>query len=347
MKRVLILGGGGFIGMHIARKLMYEGGYAITLADKAYRGRLEALFPDLDERRALTVIKNDFSHPEAYASLAMEYDHVYMMAAIVGVNRTLAHPDEVIRVNTSLTLHTLDWLLSASVGRVVFASSSENYAAATDLFNAPIPTAEDVALTIGDIRHPRWTYAVTKILGESAFLHTAAKSDFEATVVRYQNAFGPNMGFRHVIPHLVQRFWDRSTSSGSSEEPFLIYGPEQTRAFCYITDSVDGTIRAMETPAAAGQVYHVGNDEEITMETLTRAVGEIMGYDGSYAYAPTYPGSVQRRCPDLTKCRRELGYQPQVSWRDGLERTVAWYREFFESGSRPDDVGFEPPEQFS
>ena len=339
LTKVLILGGGGFIGINIARRLMDEGGYEITLADKTYRGRLEEYFPDPDERARLTVIEDDFSQPSAYERLADNYDHVYMMAAIVGVNRTLEHPDEVIRVNTALTLYTLDWLRRADVGRVVFASSSENYAATTDEFDYPIPTDEAVPLCVADVKHPRWTYAMTKMHGESAFLHTAPAAGFEATVVRYQNAFGPAMGFRHVIPHLVQRFHD-------GEDPFPIYGADQTRAFCYITDSVDGTKRAMETPAAAGEIYHIGASEEISLETLSRTVGELMGFQGEYDRGPTYPGSVQRRCPAITKAREELGYAPQVNWRDGLERTVRWYRDFFESGRQPDDVGFEPPQKF-
>jgi UDP-glucose 4-epimerase len=336
---VLVLGGGGFIGTAIARRLLTDGRYAVTVADVGFRGRLERHFPTAEERACLAVIEDDFSQPAAYERLARRYDHVYMMAAIVGVNRTLAHPDEVIRVNTALVHHTLDWLQRADVGRLVFASSSENYAAATDLFGAAIPTAETVPLVIGDIKHPRWTYAVTKILGEAAFLHTAPKAGFEATVVRYQNAFGPDMGFRHAIPHIVQRFH-------GGESPYRIYGADQTRAFCFISDTVDGTIRAMETPRAAGEIYHIGNDEEITMRTLTHAVGEYMDYRGEYLDAPTYPGSVERRCPDITKSRTELGYAPAVPWREGLRRTVDWYRAFFESGKRPDDAGFEPPEKF-
>lgn len=128
MTKALILGGGGFIGIHIARRLMDDDGYEITLADRAWRGRLEAFFPDPAERARLTVIEDDFAEPAAYERLSQEYDHAYMMASIVGVNRTLEHPEEVIRVNTALTMHTLAWLQRASVGRVVFASSSENYA---------------------------------------------------------------------------------------------------------------------------------------------------------------------------------------------------------------------------
>lgn len=339
MIRTLILGGGGFIGINIARRLMDDGGYEITLADRQYHGRLEAFFPDPEERACLKVLEADFAHRTAFDLLADQYDQVYMMAAIVGVNRTLEYPEEVMRVNTALTFYTLDWLQSASVGRLVFASSSENYAATTDLFGAEIPTSESVPLCVGDVKHPRWTYAMTKMHGEAAFLHSAPTSGFEATIVRYQNAFGPCMGFRHVIPHLVQRFHE-------GQSPFLIYGPNQTRAFCYISDSVDGTKRAMETPSAAGEIYHIGAEHEISMTQLTYAVGEIMGYEGPYELAPTYPGSVERRCPNVTKAREELGYEPSVHWQDGLARTVEWYRSFFDSGKPLDDAGFEPPEKF-
>jgi UDP-glucose 4-epimerase len=338
-KSALVLGGGGFIGAAIVNRLITTGGYDVTVADTSLNGRLERHFPNAEARTKFRVINDDFSQPGAYARLARRYDQVYMLAAVVGVNPTLSRPEEVIRVNTALVHHTLDWLQKSEVGRIVFASSSENYAAATDLFAAEIPTPEDVPLVIGDIKHPRWTYAVTKILGEAAFLHTAPKAGYEATIVRYQNAFGPDMGFRHAIPHIVQRFHE-------GEEPFRIFGAEQTRSFCYITDTVDGTIRAMETPQAAGEIYHIGNDDEITIRTLTLACGEIMGYRGDYVDAPTYPGSVNRRCPDITKSRAELGYSPSVPWRDGLKKTVEWYRDFFASKRLLDAPGFEAPENF-
>jgi nucleoside-diphosphate-sugar epimerase len=339
MTRVLVLGGTGFIGTSLVRRLIDDGGVDLTVADLRVSDRFIAAFPDVDERKRITLIEDDFAEARAWDRLGNRYDHVYHLAAIVGVNRTLAHPDEVLRINTALVHHAIGWLRRVRVGRLVFASSSENYAATTDLFGAPVPTSETVPVTIGDMRHPRWTYAVSKLLGESAFLHSAKPLGFEATVVRYQNAFGPNMGFRHAIPHIVERIV-------RGERPVQIYGATQTRAFCYVSDSVDGTIRAMQTPRAAGEIYHVGNDVEITMRQLTMAAGELLGYDGPYEDAQTYPGSVERRCPDLTKCRSELGYVPQVHWREGLAKTVEWYRTFFQSGGRPAEGGFEPPERF-
>src|SRR5690625_2499984 len=156
--KVLILGGGGFIGINIARELMKSSPkYDLTLADQGFFGRLEEYFPDPEERSMLKVIEADFSSGDSYRLLDDDYDHVYMLAAVVGVNRTLSEPEEVIRINTALVHHTLAWLKGSRVKKILFASSSENYAATTDLFDYPIPTDEDVPLCVSDIRHPRWT----------------------------------------------------------------------------------------------------------------------------------------------------------------------------------------------
>jgi nucleoside-diphosphate-sugar epimerase len=209
-----------------------------------------------------------------------------MLAAVVGVNRTLKFPHDVIRINTLLTMNTLDWISRNPIKRLLFSSSSENYAGTSDLFNTEIPTAEDVPLCIGDVKHPRWTYAMTKMHGECAFIHSADIYNYECTVVRYQNIIGPEMGFGHAIPHIVERFVKGEKS------PFKIYGHDQTRAFCYIDDAVMGTVGAMESDKAAGEIYHIGKQDEINMETLTTYIGGLMDYSGAYKAAMTYPGSV-------------------------------------------------------
>jgi len=124
-----------------------------------------------------------------------------------------------------------------------------------------------------------------------------------------------------------------------------VYGHDQTRAFCYCEDAACGTALAMESEKSDQQVYHIGNSDEITIDTLTRTIGGIMGYGGLYENAPTYPGSVSRRCPDITKARKDLGYNPKVSLGDGLKRTVAWYKAFFDSGEIIPSGGFKPPEK--
>ena len=167
------------------------------------------------------------------------------------------------------------------------------------------------------------------------------KYNFPVTIVRYQNIFGPRMGFKHVIPHLVQRFHE------GLENPFKIYGADQTRAFCYISDAAEGTVLAIESKNSDQEIYHMGSPEEITIEELTKTVGKIMGYKGEYKTAPTYPGSVSRRCPDISKSIKHLGYTPKVFWVDGLKETISWYIDFYKSGLPFNSGGFKAPDELS
>jgi nucleoside-diphosphate-sugar epimerase len=333
-KKVLILGGAGFIGYNVAKYLAAKGGYQLTIADNFMKKNRDVEFDSFIDNYNINVIEDDFSCQDAYNRLDKEYDQVYMMAALVGVDNANSMPHEVIRINTSLVLYILEWIRRSKIGKAVFASTSENYAGTVDAFGYTIPTPEDVPLTIKNIAHPRFTYAVTKILGESGFLNYAKMLGFETTIIRYHNVFGPRMGFNHVIPHLVIRFRNR-------ESPYKIYGHDQTRDFCYITDAVEGTVLAMETPGTNGQIYHLGTGIEITIEELTRATGELMNFSGEYTYAPTYPGSVSRRSPDVTKSKKYLGFTAKVNWKDGLKETVDWYNAYFDSGRKvPHEIKF-------
>jgi len=281
--KVLILGGAGFIGLGISEFLGKNRNYEITIADIFSPGQKDADFDQVVSDYSIKVIEGDFADPEMFEKLDNNYDYVYMLASVVGVNRCIEEPHEVIRINTALIQNSLEWITDNNIGKVLFSSSSECYAATTDTFNYPVPTPEKVPLSISEIGHPRFTYAVTKMLGESAFLSYGKEYRFPVTIVRYQNIFGPRMGFKHAIPHLVQRFYE-------GQNPFKIYGADQTRAFCYITDAAEGTVMAMESKNSDQEIYHMGSPEEITIEELTKTVGKMMGYKGEYKTAPTYPG---------------------------------------------------------
>ena len=337
MKKVLILGGAGFIGYNIARYLAENRNYELTIADDFSTGSNDSEIKSLCAQYKIRLIAADFSKQEAFKLLDVNYDDVYVLASVVGVNRCIEEPEEVIRINTAIIHYTTEWLRISRPSRVLFASSSENYAATTDKFDYPVPTDEDVPLCIADTRHPRFTYAVTKILGEAAFFAYGQKLGIHTTVVRYQNIYGPRMGFKHAIPHIIERIY-------KNENPVKIYGADQTRAFCFCTDGAEGTVQALESDTSDQQVYHIGNSDEITIDTLTRTIGTIMGFTGPYENAPTYPGSVSRRCPDITKAQKDFGYSPKVSLEEGMRQTVDWYSAFFDSGSEISSGGFKAPE---
>ena len=332
MKKVLVLGGGGFIGRNIVEFLVNRGDCNVTAADIKEGSNWDKISSDKTKSARFTGVIDDFTKISAFNNLGKSFDEIYMLAAVVGVNRTLKFPQDVIRINTLLTINTLDWISRNPIKRLLFSSSSENYAGTSDLFGIDIPTDENVPLCIGDIKHPRWTYAMTKMHGESSFINSAKAYNYECTII------GPEMGFGHAIPHIVERFVKKEQS------PFKIYGHDQTRAFCYIDDAVNGTVGAMESSKAAGEIYHIGNQDEINMDTLTTYIGGLMNYTGEYEEAITYPGSVGRRCPNIDKATTDFGYRPSIGWKTAVEKTIDWYREFFNSGQTPVYGGFEPPE---
>ena len=319
MKKVLLLGGAGFIGYNIAKYLSENRDYKITIADNFFRGggNPDETLKNLIDKHNIKLISGDFTNPIVFKNLESDYDYVYMLASVVGVDYVNEIPHEIIRINTALIFNTLEWLKLSNCKKVLFTSTSECYAGAIEAFNFKIPTPENVPLTIKEIRHPRFTYAVTKMLGESGFINYSRKLGFECTIIRYHNVYGPRMGFKHVIPHLVQRFLN-------NENPFKIYGHDQTRSFNFIDDAVIGTIKAMEI-GDNHEIYHIGDEEEISIEDLTRYTGELLNYNNKYEYSPTFPGSVARRCPDISKAKKYLNYKPKVNWKVGLKLTVDWY----------------------
>ena len=264
MKQILVLGGGGFIGRNITDFIIKRGDCNVVAADIKEGSN----WHDLADKypRNFSFVLGDFCNFKVFDQLDREFDEIYMLAAVVGVNRTLKNPFEVISTNTQLTLNVLNWVERNPVKKILFSSSSENYAATTDLFDVEIPTGEEIPLCVGDITHPRWTYAITKMHGESAFIHSAKKLNYEYKIVRYQNIIGPEMGFGHAIPHIVERFVNKI------EDPIKIYGYDQTRAFCYIDDAVKGTVGAMESTNHSNNIYHIGNHQEISMEELTKFI---------------------------------------------------------------------------
>lgn len=327
MKKVLLIGGAGFIGLRIARYLLQQkNGYLVTIVDNFFRGKVDEEVIRLRDEYGLIVIEGDCTQPSAFVRLDKSYDQVYMLASVVGVEYTEKMPNEIIRINTALIFNTLEWLKSASCKKVLFTSTSECYAGTIEAFKYKIPTPEDVPLCIEDTRHPRFTYAVTKMLGESGLASYARVFQFDYTIVRYHNVYGERMGFKHVIPQVVQRFLN-------GESPFHIYGADQTRSFCYVDDAVKGTVLCMESEAANGEIFHIGmQDEELKIADLVKYIGDLCEYSGEYTVAEAPNGSVSRRCPDISKAKRLLEFQPSVGYKEGVRKAVEWYKNYLFAG---------------
>ena len=149
MKQILVLGGGGFIGRNIVASLLEKADCNVVAADIREGSNWNELTTDNDKKDRFRGIVDDFTNIEAFNKLNQSFDEIYMLAAVVGVNRTLEYPEDVIKINTLLTMNTLDYISRNPIKKLLFASSSENYAGTSDLFNIEIPTPEDVPLCEG------------------------------------------------------------------------------------------------------------------------------------------------------------------------------------------------------
>ena len=318
MAKALILGGAGFIGYHLAARLVSEG-HAVTLVDDLSRGRRDREVEALCLRPGVALAQADLTRHDALAGLPRRWDQVYMLAAVVGVRNVETDPARVVRVNTLSLMHLLDWLGPES-GVLFFASTSETYAGGVSAGLVPTPTPEDVPLSVPDVAAPRFAYAASKILGEAAVILTARARGLRAVIGRFHNVFGPRMGADHVIPELSLRALRR-------EDPFRVYGADQRRAFCHVSDAVEAMLRIMGLEAAWGQVINIGNDtEETRIEDLARLVLREAGFEPQLDRVPAPAGSVARRCPDIGRLRALTGFVPKVSLEAGVRETFAWYR---------------------
>ena len=270
-KKALILGGAGFIGVEIAKIITSRDKIDLTIVDNLSRGKLDMDLENLlkDSSRKIKFHTLDLTEKSSFDHLDDEYDYVYVLASVVGVSYTTEIPDRLLFINTSIILNTCEWLKTIKVGKVLFTSTSENYVGAIEKFNYKVPTGEEVPLTIEDITNSRFTYAATKILGESFFLNYSKVYGFKSVIVRYHNVYGPRMGFKHVIPQVIQRIL-------VNEKPLRIFNGHHTRAFNFIDDAALGTVLAMEN-GNDGNIYHIGDpSSEISIEKLTKYIAELL-----------------------------------------------------------------------
>ncbi|TSC61735.1 MAG: nucleoside-diphosphate-sugar epimerase [Parcubacteria group bacterium Gr01-1014_48] len=325
-QKILITGGAGFIGYHLARYLLGTTTAKIVLVDNLFRGRMDGALKELLKNHRVTFLNLDLTDARAYLRLGSGYDHVYHLAAVNGTGIFYDMPHEVMRINTATVLYFLEWFRKKnSCGKILFTSSNEAYAGGLSSFGQlPIPTPENVPLVIADTYNPRWTYAGTKALGELFMIHCAQMYKFRGVIVRPHNFYGPRAGYNHVIPELSLRIAARV-------EPFPIYGATDTRSFCYIDDAVRAMVLLMESTKTDGlpiETVHIGVNEETPIRDLAEKLFEVAGWKPKKLQIHDAPqGSVARRLGDVQKIKNLVGWVGEVSLHEGLKRTYEWYAE--------------------
>jgi UDP-glucose 4-epimerase/UDP-glucuronate decarboxylase len=319
---VLITGGAGFIGCHLAR-YHAQRGESVHIFDSFFKTG-DRPDPDLDQLRArpnCRVHRIDLTRPVEAGIDVGPIDIVYHLAAINGTRLFYEMPYHLARANLLMTLNLLDWLEGRKdkVGRLLYTSTSEVYAGGETLGLLKVPTDESIPVAFPQPTDRRFSYGTSKFMGEFLCFQFGSTCGVPASVIRYHNIYGPRMGDKHVIPEFIARVARRET-------PFAIYGGSETRAFCHIGDAVRATHGVATTAACDQQIVHIGNPrEEITIERLARRVMATMGIDLPIEERGRRSASVSRRCPDTARLRALTGFEAQVPLEEGLRETVEWY----------------------
>ena len=323
--RFLITGGAGFIGSHLAERLL-DRGDSVVLLDNLSTGSIENI-RHLKTSPRMAYHLDNIENRQLVAELVDDADIIVHLAAAVGVKLIVESPVRTIETNVNGTQQILE---AACKKRklVLTASTSEVYGK-----NTNVPFHEDADLVLGPTTKGRWSYAASKALDEFLALSYWKEKKLPVIVVRLFNTVGPRQTGRYgmVLPNFVK--------SALANQPIQVYGSgQQSRCFCDVRDTVEALVRLMSTQRAVGEVVNVGNTEEISIEALAHRVKERTGSSSSIEFIPydrAYePGfeDMMRRVPCIEKLQTLTGFRPQTALNEIIDRVAAYFQ------SKPEQV---------
>jgi UDP-glucose 4-epimerase len=318
--KVLITGGAGFIGSHLSEKLLKQNNQVVVIDDLS-TGKLENI-AHLMSNKNFQLVHDTVRNEQIMHLLISQVDMVYHLAAAVGVKLIVHRPVHTIETNIHGSEIVLD--IANKFRRPLFiASTSEVYGKSEKM-----PFCEDDDTVLGATRFPRWAYACSKAIDEFLGLAYYAQFGLPVVLARFFNTVGPRQTGQYgmVIPRFVEK--------ALRNEPLEIYGDgQQARCFGHVDDITDAMIKLMATPAAYGQLFNIGNNEEITIEGLADLIIETTGSRSTKKFV-TYEEAygkdfddMRRRVPSLEKVHRVIGYKPKHSLKDVIEDVVAYFRQ--------------------
>ena len=307
MAHYLVTGGAGFIGSHLTEEIARRG-HRVRVADSLITGKRG----NLSHIPGVEFMEGDLAELEFANKVATGCDYVLHQAAIPSVPRSVKDPITSNRANVDATLNMLVAARDACVKRLVFAGSSSAYG------NTPtLPKHEEMPT------NPLSPYALQKVVGEQYLQMFTRLYGLETVSIRYFNVFGPRQDPTSPYSGVISVF---ATALLENRSPKIYGNGEQTRDFTYVANVVDGVLRACEAPKASGEVINVATGGRISLNQLFYAMRDVVGGNLEPTYAESRQGDVRDSQADIRKAHDLLGYSPIVSFEEGLERTINWYR---------------------
>jgi nucleoside-diphosphate-sugar epimerase len=307
MSHYLVTGGAGFIGSHLAEELVRRG-HQVRVLDNLSTGKRR----NLEHIAGVDLVEGDVADPDACARAVRGVEFVLHQAAIPSVPRSVKDPVTSNRANIDGSLNVLVAARDAGVRRVVYAGSSSAYGDTPTL-----PKREDMPTG------PLSPYALQKLVAEQYCQMFTRLYGLETVTIRYFNVFGPRQDPGSPYSGVISLF---STALLEGRQPTIYGDGEQTRDFTYVANVVDGVLKACEAPRASGEVINVATGGRISLNELFEVMRKLVGADVRPNYGEARAGDVRDSQADITKARELLGYEPIVSFEDGLRQTIDWYR---------------------
>lgn len=315
-KRIVILGAGGFVGFHLANMLSQSTDLQLLVIDNFINSEYDFEFSKLIKKSNVKFKNLDLSIEANYKDLFLDEDIVINCAALNGTQNFYTSPTRVLRHSAITAILAAEFAASVGVQKYIYLGSSESYAGGLKLKLFPLPTPEDVPLTIPDIRNVRWSYGISKTIGEMATISNHLDFNLNYLILRLHNIYGPRMGVKHVIPDLVHRF--KSNDGG-------VYGLTETRSFLFIEDFVTIILKILSSESIElNTIYNIGSQKEVLIEDLAIMIKNHMKSEVSIYSLGNFEGSVLRRCPDTSRIRSQISYV-ETSLEIGISKTVDWY----------------------
>lgn len=320
MKNYLITGGAGFIGSNLTQKLLDEG-HHVTVVDNLLTGSRQNIEPFSSNPNFKFLQADIISTDWLDALHEQKFDTIFHLASPASPKQYYTHQTETLLVNSVGTLNVLSFLKQSKSGNVVFTSTSEVYG--DPLEHPQKETYWGHVNPVGE----RSCYDESKRFGEALCISYFRQHALDIRIARLFNTYGPNMereDGRVVSNFIVQAL---------QNQPITVYNEgKQTRSFSYVSDTVDGLI-ALSENGKAGEIYNIGNDTERTISDVAATVKKLTASNSSITPIP-YPDNVpgddpQRRCPDLSKARSQLNYNPTTSFEDGITKTIPYFKNRF------------------
>src|SRR5688572_29305460 len=307
MAQYLVTGGAGFIGSHLAEELIRRG-ERVRIVDSLITGKRQ----NLAHLPQAEFIEGDLADLEVARRAVRGVDYVLHQAAIPSVPRSVEDPVTSNRANIVASLNLLVAARDAKVRRVVYAGSSSAYGDAPTL-----PKVETMPAA------PLSPYALQKLVAEQYCQMFTRLYGLETVTIRYFNVFGPRQDPSSPYSGVISLF---ISALCEGRQPTIYGDGEHTRDFTYVANVVDGVLRACQAPAASGEVINVATGGRISLNQLFRTIRDLVHADVEPIYGAPRAGDVRDSQADISKAQRLLGYQPIVSFEDGLKRTIEWYR---------------------